>query len=173
MRKPKGSEDGSSIELLPILQKESEHPCFNCAKCCTYVALEIDKPTTMKEYDYVLWYLLHQGVSVFVDLDGVWHLKFESRCQHLSEQGLCGIYETRPAICRDFDWRECENHLPPDEPADKWVWDDAEDFLAWFEENRPKTHARFKRYMRRRQGRPHDSALSRVKVTDLPGPPGR
>jgi len=135
--------------------------------------LEIDRPTTMKEYDYIVWYLIHGGVSVFVDLGGVWHLKFESRCQHLSPQGLCGIYETRPAICRDFDWRECENHLPADEAADKWVWDDAAAFLAWLEERRPKTFARFRRYMRRREGRQAGSELARVKISDLPGPPGR
>ena len=25
-----------------------------------------------------------------------------SRCRHLNERGLCGIYEARPQVCRDF-----------------------------------------------------------------------
>jgi Fe-S-cluster containining protein len=27
----------------------------------------------------------------------------DGRCPHLSDQGRCGIYETRPQGCRDFD----------------------------------------------------------------------
>lgn len=166
-----GTNGGSG--LLPIIQKEDNHPCFNCAKCCQYVAIEIDKPTTMKEYDYIVWYLYHGGVSVFVDFDAAWFVKFETRCDHLTETGLCGVYDTRPAICRDFDWRDCENHLK-DEPADKWVWDDAESFMTWFEERRPKTYKRFLRYMRKREQGKAEPELKRVKVTEiLPTPPGR
>ena len=70
----------STDNLLPIVTKQSDHPCFECAQCCTYVALEIDTPTTAKEYDYVVWYLVHRGVSLFVDWEDDWYLKFETRC---------------------------------------------------------------------------------------------
>src|SRR5271157_2993479 len=89
---------GSAPVLLPILEKASAHPCFDCAQCCKYIAVEIDAPTTNQEYDYLVWYLYHPGVSVFVDWDGAWFVRFETRCHHLTPQGLCGVYEQRPAI---------------------------------------------------------------------------
>ena len=98
------------------LSLAADHPCFGCAQCCKYIAIEIDAPTTMQEYDYLVWYLVHPGVSVFVDFDNSWFVKFDSRCQHLQPSGMCGIYETRPAICREFSHTDCERHLK-DEPA--------------------------------------------------------
>src|SRR5262245_32665816 len=77
------------LQLLPLLQKEDAHPCFNCARCCTYIAVEIDAPTTNREYDYVVWYLYHPDVSVFVDWNSQWFVKFDSRCRNLTPQGLC------------------------------------------------------------------------------------
>lgn len=157
-------------ELLPlVVEKESTHPCFGCAKCCQYVAIEIDRPTTPKEYDYLVWYLIHPGVQVFVDWNGDWFVKFESRCRHLTPQGLCGIYEQRPVICRDFDWQECEMHVR-DEPPDKWIFETADDFVAWLEKQRPRAYRRFLEWRREqsRKGKKTDAALRRVKVTRLP-----
>jgi len=158
-------------ELLPIV-KESEHPCFDCTKCCTYVAAEIDEPTTNKEYDYIVWYLVHSGVSLFVDWDNSWFIKFETRCDKLTPEGLCGIYETRPAICREFDWRDCEQHVKDEEP-DKWAWDNAEDFVLWFEKKRPKAFKKFDAYRQKKRRKAEEKELLKVKVkiTDLPGGP--
>jgi Fe-S-cluster containining protein len=44
---------------------------------------------------------------VFVE-DGVWFLMVHNRCNHLLENNLCGIYETRPQICRDYSTDNCE-----------------------------------------------------------------
>jgi len=156
---PEQAQGGST--LLPVLQKDSDHPCFQCAKCCTYVAVEVDSPRTMKEYDHVIWYLYHEGVSVFVDFEGDWYIKYETRCRNLTGEGLCGIYERRPAICLDFDWRDCENTVK-DEPADKWLFESAEQFLSWFEERRPKTFRRYQRFLRRKHKGSGDSELERV-----------
>ena len=42
----------------------------------------------------------HRGVA----LDDGTILPFvDGRCPHLSDDGRCGIYETRPQGCRDFD----------------------------------------------------------------------
>ncbi len=162
------------LELLPVIQKERDHPCFECTKCCTYVAIEIDEPTTMKEYDYIVWYLYHQGLSVFVDFDDAWFVKFETRCRNLTDAGLCSVYDHRPAICKEFDWRDCENTLPPEEKADKWLFESADAFLEWFEERRPKTFKRYKRYIKKKLGGKEEPELQRVKITDvLPPPPGR
>lgn len=42
-------------------------------------------------------------------------VKIKHRCEQLTDDGLCGIYDARPKICRDFDCRlktECINDLP-------------------------------------------------------------
>jgi len=127
------------------LEKESEHPCHACTACCNYIALEIDEPTTNREYDYIRWYLFRPNVKVYVDWDGDWHLQVDSDCENLLPNGLCGVYETRPKICRDFDWNDCEKHN--DDPAEKWLFATAEEFLAWFAKQRPKAFARYEVFL--------------------------
>ena len=60
----------------------------------------------------VLWYLYHENVSVQRDPDGEWTVYFESRCKNLQDDLLCGVYEQRPVVCRDFDNRTCEVNAP-------------------------------------------------------------
>jgi Fe-S-cluster containining protein len=171
-RDPQLSADRGQGDALAGIEKQSDHPCFQCVQCCTYVAIEIDTPTTMKEYDYIVWYLYHQGVSVFVDWEGGWFIKFETRCEHLTSRGLCDIYSSRPAICKEFDWRECENRVKSD-PADKWLFETGDQFLRWFEERRPKTFRHFQKYLRKKHRNGADEELERVKITrPLPPPPG-
>ena len=155
-----------SAELLPILEKAPDHPCFECALCCRYIAVEIDAPTTNREYDYLVWYLLHPGVSVFVDWDGAWFVKFETRCRQLTPQGLCGIYEQRPAICRDFDWRDCERNQT-DGPPDKWLFESVDQFLRWFAKQRPKSYRRFQSWNRKRARAKTGRELRRLKRVAL------
>ena len=92
--------------------KKSEVPperlCEFCdAKCCRYFALPIDKPSTFEEFDYVRWYLLHEGATVFVE-DGDWFLLVHSPCKELGPDNRCRIYETRPQICREYSTVRCE-----------------------------------------------------------------
>lgn len=147
----------------------ADHPCFDCAQCCRYVAIEIDAPTAMHEYDYLIWYLVHPGVSVFVDFDGGWFVKFETRCRHLEPTGMCGIYETRPVICREFDHNECERQLG-DEPADKWLSTNSDEFLSWFERQRPKAFRRFREWQSRHRKKRMPKELGRVRKM-APWPP--
>ena len=170
--RPPPAEAGSG-EARASVEKQSDHPCFGCVACCTYVAIEIDTPTTMKEYDYIVWYLYHQGVSIFVDWDGNWYIKFETRCEHLTPVGLCDSYSSRPIICKEFEWRECENHVK-NEPADKWLFETSDDFLRWFEKRRPKAFRRFQKYMRKKHRGGEEEELERLKITQrLPPPPRR
>ena len=160
-------------DVRASMEKQSDHPCFQCVQCCSYVAIEIDPPTTMKEYDYIVWYLYHEGVSVFVDWEGSWFIKFEARCEHLTPQGLCASYSSRPIICKEFDWRECENRVR-DEPADKWLFDTGDEFLRWFEKRRTKTFRRFQKYLQEKHRTGEEEELERVKITQLlPPPTGR
>lgn len=99
-----------TIEITP------ETKCSFChqSKCCTYVTQQIDPPRTKSEFDFLLWQLSHQNVQAYKDEDG-WFLMFNTPCQHLLPDGGCGIYDTRPQICRDYDNDYCEY----DEPAEK------------------------------------------------------
>lgn len=82
--------------------------CLHCpAKCCHYIALHIDTPTTWDEFDTVRWFLLHEHTAVFVDGD-TWYLMVYTTCRELRPDGLCGIYPTRPKICRDYSTDQCE-----------------------------------------------------------------
>jgi len=88
--------------------KPGECLCDHCpAKCCRYFALPIDEPEKREDFDFIRWYLLHDRASVFTE-DGVWYLLVHTTCKHLRTDNRCGIYETRPQICRDYSTDDCE-----------------------------------------------------------------
>jgi Fe-S-cluster containining protein len=132
---------GEETLELPLLQLPTAHPCHECGACCDYVAIEIDNPTCFKDYDNVHWYLVHRGVSVYVDWEGDWYIEFETRCEHLSDHATCAVYENRPGICSEFSWDECEKTTK--EAAWKYRFVTQEEFLAWHREKRPKSFARY------------------------------
>ncbi len=88
---------------------------FCSAKCCKYFALPIDTPKSFEDFEYIRWYLLHGRASVFVE-EETWYLLVHTTCKHLGEDNRCGIYETRPQICRDYSTDECEYE-------DSWTYD--------------------------------------------------
>ncbi len=82
--------------------------CDHCpAKCCRYFALPIDIPETLKDYDYIRWFLLHEKATVFVEEEH-WYLLVHTVCKHLQPDNRCGIYMTRPEICREYSTDNCE-----------------------------------------------------------------
>jgi Fe-S-cluster containining protein len=84
--------------------------CDQCsALCCRYFVLEIETPETRRQYDDVRWYLVHQNVFVFIEKKK-WYLGVYSRCKHLQEDNRCGIYDTRPKICREYSTDNCDYH---------------------------------------------------------------
>jgi Fe-S-cluster containining protein len=84
--------------------------CDQCsALCCRYFVLEIDKPETRRAYDDIRWYLIHENVFVFIEKKK-WYLGIYSRCKHLQPDNRCGIYETRPKICREYSTDNCDYH---------------------------------------------------------------
>jgi len=115
-----------STAVLPTLPgrtkpKREEIPtgtilCEHCsAKCCRYFALPIDEPTELTEFEYIRWFLLHDHATVFVE-DGTWYLLVHTPCKHLQQDNRCGIYNTRPQICREYSTKNCEYE-------DDWVYD--------------------------------------------------
>ena len=87
--------------------------CEHCAAaCCRYLALPLDVPTTARDFDDIRWYLLHEGVSVFVE-DGDWFVQFQTKCKHIGADNRCQVYETRPALCEEYKARDCDYSIGP------------------------------------------------------------
>jgi Fe-S-cluster containining protein len=84
--------------------------CDQCSGlCCRYFALPLDNPRTVREYDNIRWYLLHENVVVFIEKKQ-WYIGVMSRCKHLEPDNRCGIYHERPRICREFSTENCDYH---------------------------------------------------------------
>lgn len=93
---------------IPLFGDFSDVKCSRCtALCCRYFGLEIDTPEDERDFDQLLWFLLHRGVEIYVE-DGAWHLNVPLECTRLLPDNRCGIYENRPYICRDYDADGCE-----------------------------------------------------------------
>lgn len=104
-------------KVIPILPEQitSETKCGYCtnSKCCTYITQEIETPRSKHDFDHLLWQVSHRDVNIYKDEDG-WYLLVNNECLHLQPNGMCGIYETRPQVCRDHSNEDCEF----DEPAE-------------------------------------------------------
>jgi len=131
---------------LPLVSLPGSHPCASCGDCCTYVATQIDDPQTFGDYENVHWYLTHENVGVYVDWDGDWYLEFRTRCRNLTEARTCAVYETRPRVCSEFSWTDCERNSG--ESAWKHYLHSPEDLLAFMRAKRPRA---FARYMKKRR----------------------
>ncbi len=111
-------------------------PCTSCGLCCTYVAIEVDSPNTLKRATQLLWYLYHERISLY-QCDDEWMVQFESRCRHLQDDNRCGVYETRPHICREFSEKDCE--VNTDDSGQTFYT--SEQFLAHMKQKRPRIYA--------------------------------
>jgi Fe-S-cluster containining protein len=103
---------------IPIVSAEDprltpENKCSFCVgkTCCTYLTRHIDTPRSIEDFDLLLWQISHLNTQVYVDSDG-WFLLVNNRCMHLQTDGGCGIYETRPQVCRDHTNDGCEFEGP-------------------------------------------------------------
>ena len=96
----------------PKLRRDQLAPgevlCSYCtAKCCRYFALPIDPPKTARDWDFVRWYLMHEGASLFRE-EGTWYLMVHAECQNLESDNRCAVYETLPQVCREYSIKDCE-----------------------------------------------------------------
>lgn len=84
--------------------------CDKCAAlCCRYFALQIDRPKNPRDYDNIRWYLMHESVVIYIE-KGAWYLAVLTKCKNLQPDNRCGIYETRPTICRGYSTDNCDYH---------------------------------------------------------------
>jgi hypothetical protein len=98
------------VEMTP------ETKCSFCtnSKCCTYTTEQLSTPRSKHDFDHILWQISHRDIQVYKDEDG-WFLLINNICTHLLPGGGCGIYDTRPQVCREYSNDYCEF----DEPAEK------------------------------------------------------
>jgi Fe-S-cluster containining protein len=89
----------------------------------------------------VLWYLYHENVSVQRDDAGEWTVNFEARCKNLQDDLLCGVYESRPVVCREFDNQTCEVNSP----AGGQVFTEPAQFLDWLRAKQPRLYQKIAR----------------------------
>jgi Fe-S-cluster containining protein len=132
---------------LPVLAPVPQAlvPCTECAKCCTYVGVGINAPTSARYATDVLWYLYHERVYVYRDGGGDWSVHFETRCRHLGADLRCGIYEDRPHLCRSFDNTSCEVNSPDGEALS---FREPREFLDWLRARRPRVYRQIaKKYL--------------------------
>ena len=89
--------------------RDDTHQCENClpAFCCNYFAFGIDEPENRKDYESLLWKLAHEKTSIYV-YRNQWYIMIHNRCNFLTPDNKCGIYETRPSICKEHSIENCE-----------------------------------------------------------------
>lgn len=133
------------LDIVPLVDFGTENTCSKCTKslCCRYITVPIETPRSMLDYDNLLWMVSHRGVRVYRDCDG-WGVQTMNSCEHLLPGGGCGIYETRPIVCREHSNEDCEFVRDDDESVLEF---DSYDSLDAYCRGRFKTwDKRFERY---------------------------
>lgn len=137
-RKPSSNRPAKPSQKKVETKPQPLVACTDCGQCCTYVAIEIESPTTAKNATQMLFYLYHERTSLYCDSDGEWVVQFETRCRNLGKDNRCGVYEVRPHICREFDETYCEVNTGDDGQTFRT----AAEFLEHLRIHRPKVHAK-------------------------------
>ena len=112
------------MKALPTAETDAPalptaNPCLECGgRCCSFKTLNIslqtveDKDATLPREERIRATLQRRGgpenlyrqsgdpVDMHWFTDGT-YLWFD--CQHLTDEGKCGIYDDRPDLCRDFE----------------------------------------------------------------------
>ncbi len=120
------------IKLQGKVKITPGNKCSFCrgATCCTYFTHQIDTPRSIEDFDLLLWQIAHANTQVYRDEDG-WFLLVNNRCLHLQADGSCGIYETRPQVCREHSNDDCEFDGPSGEGDFELFFRDYDALLAY------------------------------------------
>lgn len=110
----------------------TEKTCEECnAKCCKHVAIEMDTPEKIEDFEDIKWFVSHKNVNVFLDEDKKWYLEFLTPCEFLGEKNKCMNYDNRPQICRDYTHEECVFH---NDYKDEFIFTSLEDVERYIRE---------------------------------------
>ena len=83
---------------MPYQKKNNSDTCAECgSKCCKFILLETNKTD---KYKIEFWEA--QGNEKLKETNTTVIYAQKSPCQHINEEGKCGIYDTRPQLCKDF-----------------------------------------------------------------------
>ncbi len=80
---------------------------FCVGKCCRYFSLPIISPTRRAHYNEIKKYLDYGKTLVYVE-KGTWYLVVMTICKYLTKENRCGVYWTRPKVCREYTTADCE-----------------------------------------------------------------
>lgn len=135
-----------------------QNKCSFCkgSTCCTYMTQQIDAPRSKEDFDLLLWQISHMNTQLYKDSDG-WFLLVNNRCTHLQPNGGCGIYETRPQVCRDHSNDDCEFEGPCGDDDFKEYFRDYAALLAYCQK-------RFKNWDQRFEPKPKKTAKRRSRA---------
>jgi len=84
---------------------------------------QIDTPTTVSNYDQIIWFLLHQEIWVYIDVKNRWYIQFNT---------LLKDQENKASI--DL----------PNEDQIKHLFRDEKDLYVFLAQKRPKTFERIR-----------------------------
>jgi len=106
--------------------------CDKCnGQCCRDVAVDMDEPKTLEEWEYIRWLVAHENVSVYVDEEDDWLVEFVTPCLMLVNN-KCKIYNDRPKICREHPLSDCVMNGDPG--GEKLRFDTLEQVEKYIEE---------------------------------------
>lgn len=127
-----------TLAVRDVTEPVMDDKCGRCVTsiCCNSINQRVETPRSIRDFDHLLWQVSHENVNVFRDADG-WFLNIITRCQHLLADGACGIYDSRPFICRDYKNDFCEFDEPISEGAEMFF--DSYEALDRYCRNRFKT----------------------------------
>jgi hypothetical protein len=132
-------------------------------RCCTYVAIEVDAPTSPWQYDQYIWLLYHRNVWMYLDRGNHWYVQFETVCNKLSPQGHCTVHGRHPVLCKDYDPRSCERRGDLSNTIARWS--DGDELAAWLRERRPSHYRRWKAWYDKKHA-PKEYANAPAQVRD-------
>lgn len=76
--------------------------CQKCGdECCTEYTIY-----GYTDEDFIEFLKAHYGVEVIEAVQ----LKIPHRCIHLTDEGLCDIYENRPKMCREYQCKKMKSN---------------------------------------------------------------
>lgn len=82
--------------------------CKDCQGiCCKHVAIQLDTPEDLDDFEDIKWYVAHKNIRVWIDSENDWYVEFITPCKFLKADFMCGYYEGRPKICRSYSEETC------------------------------------------------------------------
>lgn len=119
-----------------------DRKCSRCKKsiCCNSINQPIPTPRTREDFEHLIWQVSHENINIFKDIEG-WFLHVDTNCMHLQPGGICGIYEKRPWVCREYSNDFCE--------YDETIPEASEYFFTTSEQLEKYCRKRFKQWDRR------------------------